>query len=394
MSDGFELGSMSEDESRMAVEAHIRAINILEDALKKKEWLLAVPGRDYGQRAGNIPLICPQLVELLIQTLQKTELLKHNITKQKPGIGVIFPPPSAPVIGLYSEFWESHENLGPCSRPGTLIKAAAYTLGYHECYEESWVMAGGGDNWRSVLSAGHICEAFEVWMRHPGEHVAGSYTCCGETSEHSVCEDSKMRLFLHAIMDEEQKELAETSRRATLEILFDTRTKELFVDICSIDVETTMVTSPLITRTLLDDLINQLQRVEFKCDNKPRNETVFAYPDAREKNVIYLCPFFWKQSDRLSCGSRPGTLILCASIMLGYSHMLDGTSNPGEHTGRQERELLKADDICAAFECWMKHREPYKEGSYSCCGEKKKDSVCTESAFGVALREYNQRKPK
>lgn len=385
MCDGFELGSMTEDEDRAAVEAQIRTVIILHDALNKQRWLLAEPGRDYGPEAANVPLICPQLVEDLIQTLQQVEILKY--LDSEDGDGAIYPAPSAAVIGLSTEFWQRHENLRFCSRPGALIMAAACILGYHN-YDESHLMDGMEENQRRVLRATHISDAFEVWMKHKGNYVNGSYSCCGETSEHSVCEDSDMRFFLHCIMDEEQEQLAETSRKATLRILDDVWNKKLCKDNSHPELlQQSMVPFPLISVTLLADLMKKVEKVTFKCDNKPRNETLIAYPGAQEQDVIYLCPLFWKQSDRLRLGSRIGTLILCASQMLGYSHVLDGTNKPEEPMGCQERDLLTADDICAAFELWMRHREPYLGGSYSCCGEGNEISVCRESLMALGLRQ-------
>ncbi|XP_069841167.1 uncharacterized protein [Dendropsophus ebraccatus] len=382
MSDGFELGPMTEDEDRMAVEAQIRTLCILHDALIKKRWLLAEPGRDYGTQAEKVPLIPPQLVEDLIQILQQVQLLKYNRTQNEAGVDTMYPVSSS-VIGLCLEFWQKHENLSSNSRPGALIMAAACLLGYHD-YDKIWMEESQG---RSVPRATRISEAFEVWMRHKGDYIDGSYTCCGEALVHSVCEDSYMRFSLHSTLTEEQKELAEASIRATLRILNDAWDKELFIDYKrSIHLRRVNLICPQITDTLLADLRKTLQNVTFKCDSKPRNEALFAYPAAQ--NLIYLCPFFWMQNNRLGHGSRIGTLILCASQMLGYRHVLYCTSNSEEPTAYQEQGLLTADDICAAFESWMNHREPYREGSYSCCGENSEISVCRESIMALELRQY------
>ncbi|XP_069591413.1 uncharacterized protein [Ranitomeya imitator] len=372
---------MAEDEDRTAVEALIITLNILHDALNKKGWLLAEPGRDYGQRAEKAPLICPQLVEDLIHTLQQIELLKHHTTKSD--IGAVYPIPGAPVVGLCQEFWLRHEDLRPCSRPGSLITAAACILGYDD---EIWIMARMEEDQRPVLRGRLICDAFEFWMRHKGNYVNGSYTCCGETSVYSVCEDSDMRFFLHSEMDEEQRTVAETSRKATLNVLTDVHRKGLVVDNSHLLQPT--VSFPLISRTLLGDLVEKLRTVTFKCDKKPRNEILFAYPAPQD--IVYLCPLFWKQKPRLDHGSQIGTLILCVAQMLGYRHILDGTSDAEEPMGVRKGTLLRADDICAVFETWMNHRKPYVEGSYSCCGENVQDSVCTESCMGLQLRESLQ----
>ncbi|XP_044160176.1 uncharacterized protein LOC122945240 [Bufo gargarizans] len=253
----FELGPMTEDEDSLAVEAQVRTLNILEDALNKKQWLLAEPGRNYGRRAADVPLICPQLVEDLIQTLQQVQLLKHYKTKLDDGVCSVYPIPSAPVIGLCMEFWKRHETLCFCSCPGTLIAAAACLLGYHDVDERRF-RAEMEEHQRPKLRASRICSAFEVWMSHKGKYVSGSYTCCGEKSIHSVCEDSDMRFFLLCIMDEEQNDLAETSRKTTLKILLDARDKRLVVDDEGlIRQRQAAVTFPLITRNLLEELIKK-----------------------------------------------------------------------------------------------------------------------------------------
>ncbi|KAG8545631.1 hypothetical protein GDO81_020576 [Engystomops pustulosus] len=370
MCDSSELGSMTEDEDRMAVEAHIRTLYILQDALKKKELLLAEPGRDYGPEASNVPFISPRLVEDLLEVLQQVVLLKQNQAE----IGANYPTPSASVIGLPPDFWKRHENLRVFSRPGALIMAAACIL-ENRYHGDKRLMEENGS---SDANTGRVCEAFEAWMRHKGEYVDGSYICCGETSVHSVCEDSDLRLLLHCKMNEEQEDIAEASRWAALDVLCDARKKNLLVDTTHLMYlqQTHMGSVPLITRTLLENLILKLQVVTFKCDNKPRNETLSAYPDRRGQDVIYLCPFFWNQKNRLSLGSRLGTLILCASRMLGYRSLLDGSSPP------EDPKELSADDICSAFESWMMHKQPYTEGSYPCCGETKGDSVCSYPCCG------------
>ncbi|KAM4025846.1 uncharacterized protein ACNLHF_026271 [Anomaloglossus baeobatrachus] len=389
MSDYFELGPMAEDEDQMAVESHIITLNILCDALNKKGWLLADPGKDYGPRAVDAPLISPQLVEGLIQTLQQVQLLKHHKTKTDlDDIAEVYPVPGAPVIGLCQEFWQRHENLRPCSRPGILITAVAHILGHSDGdnddddADQCWTRKK--EDHRSVLRSHRIGDAFELWMRHEGNYVNGSYTCCGETSVYSVCEDSNMRFFLHSELAEEQRTVAETSRKATLNVLYDVYKKGLFLD------EDHLLRSspglfPLITSTLLGDLIKMMRKATFKCDKKPRNELLFAY--SAPHDIVYLCPLFWKQKPRLGYGSQIGTLILCSAQMLGYTHILNGTSNPKEPTRSREGNLLTADDICTVFEVYMNHRETYTEGSYSCCGENAEDSVCKESSMALVLKD-------
>ncbi|XP_075034779.1 uncharacterized protein LOC142097085 [Mixophyes fleayi] len=372
-----QLGSMTA-EDRTVTEAKARTLCILNDALNKKDWLLVETGAEDEQMKvfGDCPVISTELVDNLITTLQNVTILKDDNPEDGDAFATVYPTPNNIVIGLCRAFWLRKKYLDCSSCPGAFILIAASILGYRtERFKE---------HTQHPLTADGICAAFEIWMNHRGIYHNGSYSCCGETSRDSVCEASPMRLSLFCLSDE-QKKLAQEIKQTTLKILLDAQKKHLLVDKPDIpDAVQSMTDCPLITSDLVRKLIIKLQHTTFEGDVRPRTKGVIAYVCPKFINVIYLCPLFWKEKEYLGYGSRPGTIILHVAHMLGYRHILN--SDP-EETKQHNMRVLTADGICNAFEFWMNHQKPYTDGSYPCCGETERDSVCEKSFIQLCLKE-------
>lgn len=181
----FEFVNMTKDEERMAVEAHIRALVILEDALKKKDWLLLGEESEHKTRKESnpgCPFLHQQLVMDLIHKLQDVQLLEDGGLNMEADLAIVYA--SSGDVVLCQSFWERSEYLGLGSRPGALILAASHSLGY---MDHPW----GTDH--ATLTPSGICSAFEIWMNHDGVYENGVYACCGEKVRDSVCEQSCMR---------------------------------------------------------------------------------------------------------------------------------------------------------------------------------------------------------
>ncbi|XP_040214021.1 uncharacterized protein LOC120944162 [Rana temporaria] len=421
----FHIGNMTEDEDTMAVEAHVRALALLGDALRKKEWLLLDREIEYEKSQElnpNCPFLHQQLVLNLVHKLQEVQLLKNG---DSAALTHVYPYPDSVSIVLDQSFWEKKEYLDQWSRPGTLILAASQILGYRENISDTY---GAG-----TLTASDIHAAFEIWMNHNGIYKNGIYSCCGEALRDSVCEESSMS---HSLLPYMNKSDETDLKKATLKILWDCQKKCLLVEpLEEPQALLTLPKFPIITKSLVEELIEKLQQVKFKCDTRA-NGIKIAYTDPRTRNIIYVGNLFWKEKDYLGRGSRLGTIILCVAQLLGYPHLFDGATKDvtsettAEHQGSNSPRSLKenlnknihnhnrdsplplknstpsntgdplfnksetygefkntADTICAAFEIWMSHKGSYENRSYTCCMETARHSVCKNSVMRSCLNE-------
>ncbi|KAM4697909.1 uncharacterized protein WCC33_013525 [Rhinophrynus dorsalis] len=193
--------SLSEDEHTIAEEARQRALDILTDALEKKDSLLVEKPEDYINlpRSKNCPLISPQLVQDLINVLQRVKFKKDNNPYHKTTHAYVCTSPREIVMYLCPPFWNQNEYLSRGSRPGTLILEASQKLGYQHFADGSKGNSRESDYKICPLTAYKICSSFEIWMKHKGLYINGFYSCCGERSRDSVCEVSDMGLCLNEI---------------------------------------------------------------------------------------------------------------------------------------------------------------------------------------------------
>ncbi|XP_063284637.1 uncharacterized protein LOC134570636 isoform X2 [Pelobates fuscus] len=216
-------------------------------------------------------------------------------------------------------------------------------------------------------------------MNHRENYVDGSYSCCWETSRDSVCEKSEMS---EKIRDFKQRSKSRNKRpvdkvtERTLLILADALDKRhsLLVDKPEeLRQRKRFQNVPLISPSLVQNLIDKLQTEEVESIEisywKSYNESL---------NIINLTPSFYRQREYLGLGSLPGTLIYEASHALGYAYLVASTECDAGNS-------LSAYDICCAFEIWMNHQGDYKDGAYTCCGERSRDSVCEASEMSVHL---------
>ncbi|KAG6920875.1 apolipoprotein L6 [Chelydra serpentina] len=151
----------------------------------------------------------------------------------------------------------------------------------------------------------------------------------------------------------------------------------------------------ILTEELLRGLISELEAVKFKEDLTWGNSYTYVYPESGDKTV-YLCPLFWKASTYLGKGSQPGSLIHEACHFLGIrdiNHSKEsidvafawreklakvkvGSEPSVLDLNPLEKAVLNANNIKYEFEVTLNHKEEYKNGRYSCCGEKAVNSVC------------------
>ncbi|CAH2223456.1 acyl- dehydrogenase [Pelobates cultripes] len=419
---------LSLDERKLAEEAKQRTLNILTDALKKKTHLLVEKPEDLSELSRHLPLIpiiSANLVQQLIDELQKVSFLKNNSPRNYRTVAYVYSNLGDRVIYLCPLFWKQSEFFGINSRPGTLVRKVAYFLGYDDSVPKSLTDETGNitlNNETVKLTTYDIELAFGLFMSHRGTYTDGAYSCCGEKSRDSVCEHSLMSYVIRKYecvcvpvkmnqsssvclsgfkdnnQSEDEQKQAEEAKQRTLFILTDALKKKdhLLVekpeDLSELSRHLPLI--PIISANLVQQLIDELQKVSFKKNISPRNDRTVAYVYSNlSDRVIYLCPLFWKQSESLDFNSRLGTLIHEVAHFLGYHDSVPKslTDKTGNITLNNETVKLTTYDIELAFGLFMSHRGTYTDGAYSCCGEKSRDSVCEHSLVSYVISEDEEK---
>ncbi|XP_073491088.1 uncharacterized protein [Aquarana catesbeiana] len=185
--------SLTEKENKQANGAKQRALNILNDALKKKDHLLVDNPEEFGdqRKSKPSPLISTDLVKELISHLQKVVFKRGEL--QENTIAYVCPMTETEIIYLCPPFWKQHKFHGTESQPMTIIHEVSHLLGYGHIVEENEEKLKTSQQYKlcpvSVLDIEH---AFSKSMKHSGTYTKRSYSCCGETSQDTVCEKSAM----------------------------------------------------------------------------------------------------------------------------------------------------------------------------------------------------------
>ncbi|CAJ0938682.1 unnamed protein product [Ranitomeya imitator] len=137
--------------------------------------------------------------------------------------------------------------------------------------------------------------------------------------------------------------------------------------------------SPLITTDLVEELSRELERVTFAKNTSTKNDTVFiayVYPGSDDR-PIHLCAPFWNQDPESK--SQEATIIHEVSHFLGYGHTVQENSDRVQKSPQSMLCPQTAYSVASALTSDMDHRGPFTDGSYSCCGETSRDTVCKKS---------------
>lgn len=169
-----------------------RTLAILSDALKKKDTLLLDNPREFDghEKPSDFPLISTDLIKELISHLQKVTFRKSEDPQK---IAFVRSTNRDGIIYLCPKFWAQHEFLELDSRPETLIKMTLRLLGYRNNEENT-------DNLPST-SACPIEQVCSTVMNHSTTYINGLFSCCGEQSMDTVCEESLMSVSLRTLRD-------------------------------------------------------------------------------------------------------------------------------------------------------------------------------------------------
>ncbi|XP_062974748.1 uncharacterized protein LOC134393620 [Elgaria multicarinata webbii] len=224
-----EIQELTKEEATVAEAAKKGALEILQDALKKKDKvLMKVPekvileGEDRGAFwMERHAILTERLVKDLLAELEKVTF-KKDITKIHY-IAYVYPKDEKRTIYLCDYFWKSPKYLERTSQPGTLIHEVSHFLNFEDLtYEENTIYLGCKGSvikyctengsaislpfWASLSkafwNANNIKFEFALTISHKGKFEDGKYSCCGETERYSVCAKSVPDQFHSCNVDE------------------------------------------------------------------------------------------------------------------------------------------------------------------------------------------------
>ncbi|KYO25245.1 hypothetical protein Y1Q_0012397 [Alligator mississippiensis] len=211
---------LTEDKAKIAEAARQSALEILRDALKKKDRVLMETPQDLISRDSEEPMLwmeryavlMEQWVRDLISVLEKAKFMENPSTQQL--YTYVYTESGDKAIYLCPLFWAAPRHLDKDSQPGTLIHKASHFLGTCDITYEPFsfyvtcrgVMVKNSSTdpdspkflplVTAVLNANNIQHKFERTLRHRGDYKQGRYSCCGETARSSVCESAVPDAFL------------------------------------------------------------------------------------------------------------------------------------------------------------------------------------------------------
>ncbi|CAJ0919197.1 unnamed protein product [Ranitomeya imitator] len=183
---------LSEDEGKQAMEAKERTQRLLSDALKKKESLLVEDLKVFSdlKLENNSPFISTDLVEELSRELEKVTFAKNTSTKHDTVfIAYVYPRSDDRTIHLCAPFFKMDPKSK--SQETTIIHEVSHFLGYgHIVQENSDRVQKSPQSMLCPQTAYSVASALTSSMDHRGTFTDGSYSCCGETSRDTVCEEA------------------------------------------------------------------------------------------------------------------------------------------------------------------------------------------------------------
>ncbi|XP_071977717.1 uncharacterized protein [Engystomops pustulosus] len=190
-------------------------------------------------------------------------------------------------------------------------------------------------------------------------------------------------------LSEDQRRQAEEAKEQTLQLLSDAlkKKKSLLVEDPE-EFKATMKDHELtcITTDLVKEMIHELEKVTCAKNTNPEDDetaNAYVYPGSGDR-TIYLCAPFWKMD--LTSKSQQKKMIHEVSHFLGYGHTLEENSDRVRESPQSMLCPLTSYSVASAIILDMNHGGSYRDGSYSCCGETSRDTVCEESCMAYRLR--------
>ncbi|XP_067423695.1 uncharacterized protein [Emydura macquarii macquarii] len=220
---------MAQRKEKTAEAAKLTALEILRDALRKKDRVLMEKPQDlfFGDRGDprfwmeRHAILTEELVTSLISELEAVTF-KEDLTRENC-YAYVYPKSGDKTVYLCPQFWTSSTKLGEDSQPGFLIHEVSHFLGTRDItYSKAGIYVACRGKlvkcssdlqapdlnplWKAVLNANNIAYEFEITLNHKGKYEDGQYSCCGEKAENSVCERAVPDQFLiHSFRESEKR---------------------------------------------------------------------------------------------------------------------------------------------------------------------------------------------
>ncbi|EMP41823.1 Peptidyl-Lys metalloendopeptidase [Chelonia mydas] len=213
------LTPLTREKRQIAEAAKQKAMEILRDALKKKDRVLMEKPQDLVFGDSRHPkfwmerhaILTEELVRGLISELEVVKFMENRTREET--YAYVYPTTGDKTVYLCPLFWEASADLKKDSQSGTLIHEVSHFLGIHDItYSEASIcVACSGELVKSksdpsapdlkslrkaVLNANNIEYEFEITLNHKGRYENGRYSCCGEKAVNSVCESAVPNEFL------------------------------------------------------------------------------------------------------------------------------------------------------------------------------------------------------
>ncbi|KAH0621196.1 hypothetical protein JD844_022254 [Phrynosoma platyrhinos] len=223
------IQNLTEEEAKIAEAVKQGAIEVLQDALKKKDRVLMKEPEKVvltGEEKDKFwmkrhAIVTEDLVKKLLAELKKVRFKKKIDSNAYASVII---PDDTRTIYLGNPFWNAPKYLGRNSQPGTLIHEVSHFLGtddiaygmdvkptlYVGCQgtmikgnlrsAQSSDVSLSEEDYKDALkkaacNADNVAYEFELTLNHKGIYVGDKYSCCGETARYSVCDQSVPDFF-------------------------------------------------------------------------------------------------------------------------------------------------------------------------------------------------------
>ncbi|XP_073503424.1 uncharacterized protein [Phyllobates terribilis] len=198
------------------------------------------------------------------------------------------------------------------------------------------------------------------------------------------------------LLSEDERKQAEEAKERTQRLLSDALKKKesLLVEDLKVFGDLKLEDHyPLITTDLVEELSQELEKVTFAKNKDPEEDigvNAYVYPRSEDR-TIYLCAPFFKMDPEFKSQQR--TIIHEVSHFLGYGHTVQKNSDRVQKSPQSMLCPQTTYSIASALTSSMEHRGTFTDGSYSCCGETSRDTVCQKSWVSKFIREMHKKNP-
>nr|XP_005293640.1 uncharacterized protein LOC101951602 [Chrysemys picta bellii] len=373
---------LTEAKRQTAEAAKRRAMEILRDALKKKDRVLMEKPQDLFFGDSRDPkfwmerhaILTEELVRDLISELEVVKF-KEDLTR-KYIYAYVYSKSGDKTVYLCPEFWKASTYLGEGSQPGTLIHEVSHFLGIRDIdYSKAsiYVACRGklvksksdpsapdlNPLGKALLNANNITDEFEITLNHKGRYENGKYTCCGEKAVNSVCERAVPDEFLiHYFRESEKRknigEIMEESLLPTAKRLEShvTQLRKMADEIDETHKNATIAKAHAVTssnkKNEVEKILKECQDM-LKCIEKELSKITKEIKKPGEDSYIVLLAelYEWIRIGEILAGSVPSSLT-ATTALFAAAILVNDSKKPmeGEKLAAEiRREAAKMEEV-------------------------------------------------